>query len=190
MKQTLDLSPTTAALGLDPYFGGAPLGVTGDVPAYPTMTTWHMQLWKQPGDAFDDDAEPLINAVGSVTSGVLTVYFTAAQTAALTLSNAIGENNFWLSIAGVDANNLRRMVRGGTIEIIPGPYVTDAGTTITGITVTNDVASFVYNGETYTIPVEEIATPVGAVEGEIVVIDDMAVLTIEGTSYTFPVQET
>ncbi len=189
MKQSLSLTPSTDALGFDPWFSGTPIMVYGTVPAYPTMTTWMMQLWKYPSDAFETDAEPLITAVGAEASGVMTVTFTGAQTDDLELSQAAGSNNFYLTIGGVDSNNLRRMVRGGTIEITPGPFVSDAGSTVTGITITDDVASFVYNGATYTIPVAEITSPPGAVEGEIVVIDDMAVLTIDGVSYTFPVQE-
>ena len=187
MKQALTLTSTADPLGLDSFFSGAPLMIYGDVPDYPDMNTWMMQLWKRPHDAFEDDAAPLATAVGSEIAGVMTITFTAAQTGALALSNEIGANSFYLTIGGVDANDQARIVRGGTIEIVPGPFVTDAGSTLTGITITDDVASFVFNGVTYSLPVAEVATPPGAVEGELVVIDDMLVITIDGISYTTPV---
>jgi hypothetical protein len=189
MRQSLTLTPTTDALGLDPWFAGAPAQIYGTVPAYPEMTSWMMQLWKYPHDANEDDAEPLASAVGAVNAGVMTITFTAAQLSALELSDEVGANNYFLTLGGVDANSQRRVVRGGSVEIVPCPFVTDAGGTVTGVTVTDDVASFVYNGQTYTLPVSEIEDPIGAAEGEIVVIDDMGVITIDGVSYTFPVIE-
>jgi hypothetical protein len=189
MKQSLSLTPSTDELGLDPFFAGAPVQIYGTIPAYPVMDSWQMQLWKYPSDAGEEGAEPLLTAVGAEATGVMTITFTASQLSSLDLSDAIGCNNYWLTLGGVDENSQRRVVRGGTVEIIPCPFVTDAGATVSGITITDDVASFVYNGQTYTLPVAAIETPVGAVEGEIVVIDDMAVLTIDGVSYTFPVQE-
>ena len=56
-----------------------------------------------------------------------------------------------------------------------------------GVTIEDDVASFVFNGVTYTLPVEAITSPPGAVEGELVVIDDVGVITVDGVSYSFPV---
>jgi hypothetical protein len=189
MKQTLSLTPSTDALGFDAWFGGTPLIVTGTVPADPVMTTWMMQLWKYPSDAYETDAEPLLNAVGSVASSTVTVAFTATQLATLELSQVAGSNNYWLTIGGLDANGSGRMIRGGTIEIIPGPFVSDASTELTQITIEDDIASFVFNGVTYTVPVAAVETPTGAVEGAIVVIDDVAILTVDGVSYTFPVSE-
>jgi len=51
---------------------------------------------------------------------------------ALDLSDQVGSNNYFLTLGGVDANSQRRVVRGGSIEIVPCPFVTDAGGTVTG----------------------------------------------------------
>jgi hypothetical protein len=186
MKQTLDLNPTADPLGFSPWFAGAPAMITGTVPTYPDMTTWMAQLWKYQSDAYEADAEPLLTAVGAeaAASGTMTVTFTAAQLSSLTFSTQAGSNNYWLTIGGVDINNLPAVVRFGTIEIIPSRVVTEAGASISGITIEDDVASFVFNGVTYSLPVEEIPTPPGAVEGAYVVIDDVLVLTVDGVSYS------
>lgn len=189
MKQTLTLTPTADGLGFSPWFAGAPAMITGTVPTYPAMTTWMAQLWKYQKDAYETDAEPLLTAVGAeaAASGTMTVTFTAAQLSSLTFSQLVGSNNYWLTIGGVDANNLKTVIRSGTVELIPSQVVTDAGATLTGITIEDDVASFVFNGVTYTLPVEAITSPPGAVEGELVVIDDVGVITVDGVSYSFPV---
>lgn len=191
MKQSLSLTPSSDALGLEPWASDSPLSLTGTVPATPSMSEWRMQLWKYPSDAREDDATPLATAIGSVASSVLTIMFSPSQMSYdnLDLSDAIGENNYWLTLGGEDADGFQQIIRYGWIEVVPVPITTDAPTTAIGITVVDDVATFVFNGSTYTLPVSAIATPEGAVEGEIVVIDDMAVLTVDGVSYTFPVQE-
>lgn len=192
MKQTLTLTPSTASLGLDSWFANTPLVVTGTVPAYPSMNSWQMQLWKYPSDSLVAGAQPIVAAAGMVVSSVLTMTFTPSQMAHsnLELSSAIGSNNYWLTIGGIDSAGFAQIIRAGTIEIAPCPFDSNAPTNQVGITVTNDIATFVFNGSTYVMPVQQIAVPSGAAEGEIVVIDDMAVLTVNNISYTFPVQET
>lgn len=187
MKQNLSLTPSTAPLGFDPWFGSTPLVVYGTVPAYPDMTTWMMQLWKYPHDAFEADAAPLCTGVGSESAGVMTVAFTSSQLSGLAYSQEAGTNSYWLTIGGTDANNLKRTVRGGTIELIPAPLITDAGSSVTGITITDDVASFVYNGVTYTLPVAAVTPSPAVTEGETVVIDDMLIIMVNGVAYTTPV---
>jgi len=191
MKQTLSLTPSTDALGLDPWFAGSPVVITGTVPAYPTMDTWKMQLWKYPHDAQVADAEPLATAVGAVVSTTVTITFSPSQMTydALSLSDEAGANHYWLTLGGEDEDGFQQLIRAGTVEIMPCPFSGTAPTTATAITVTDDVATFSWNGSAYTLPVVEIESPDGAVEGEIIVIDDMAVLTVDGVSYTFPVQE-
>jgi hypothetical protein len=190
MKQTLSLSPSSDPLGLDPWMSGGPIVVTGTVPAYPTMSSWMMQLWKYPHDVTAADAEALITAVGTVASTTMTVAFTKTQLGTLDLSNEAGANCYWLTVGGLDSNSSGYVIRQGTIEIQPSAFLSDADASITQITIEDDIARFVFNGVTYTVPVAAITTPTGAVEGAVVVIDDMAVLTVDGVSYTFPVQET
>ncbi len=192
MTQTLTLTPSSDPLGLSPWPSGGPMVITGTVPASPSMSTWRMQLWKRPHDARVTDAEPLATAVGTVASSTLTIAFSPSQMDydALSLSDAVGANNYFLTVGGTDTDGAQQIVRFGNIEIIPVPFDASAATTATAITVEDDIATFTFNGATYRIPVEEIASPPGAVEGEIVVLNDMAVLTIDGTSYTFPVEET
>jgi hypothetical protein len=135
----------------------------------------------------EDDAEPLLTAVGAEESGTVVITFTAAQLSSLTYSDVVGSNNYWLTIGGIDANSLARVVRGGTVEIVPCPFISDEGTTVTGIMVEDDMATLTFNDVTYTFAVSEIETPEGAVEGQAIVIDDMLVITIDGVSYTTPV---
>lgn len=189
MKQTLTLTPSPEALGLDPWPAGAPLVITGTVEAYPAMDSWTMQLWKRPHDAQVADAEPLASAVGSVASGTLTIAFSPSQMsyANLDLSDAAGTNNYYLVLGGENTSGQQEFIRFGSIEISPVPFSSSAPTTPAEITVTDDIATFSFNGTTYQVQVQEVSAPEGAVEGEIVVIDDIAILTVEGVSYTFQV---
>lgn len=191
MRQTLTLTPSSAALGLDTWFAGAPVVITGTVPAYPTMDSWQMQLWKYPHDAQETDAEPIATAIGTVVSSTLTITFSPSQMSYdnLTLSDVVGNNNYWLTLGGTDTDGFAQIIRAGCVEIMPSAFVSNAPTTAIAITVANDVATFVFNGATYTLPVQEIVAPAQAVEGEIIVLNDMAVLTVNNVSYTFPVQE-
>jgi hypothetical protein len=192
MKQTLTLTPSSDALGLDPWPSGAPLVITGTVASYPAMDSWTMQLWKRPHDAQVVDAEPLASAVGSVATGTLTIAFSPSQMSYdnLGLNNVVGANPFYLVLGGENTSGQQEFIRYGTVEIIPIPFSSSAPTTPAAITVTDDIATFSFNGSTYRVPVEEVASPDGAVEGEIVVVDDIAILTVDGVSYTFPVEET
>jgi len=190
MTQELDLTPSSAALGLDPWFSGDPLVITGTVPSTPTMSSWRMQLWKRPHDINTDGAEPLATAIGTVASGVLTVIFAPSQVTydALELSDVIGNNNYWLTVGGVSSEGYRRLIRAGSVEFLPAPFDEDAASsTPVTYTVTDDVITFDYDGTTYSFPVSPIGVPTGAVEGQVVVIDDVGVFTTDGVSYSFPV---
>jgi len=188
MKQTLALSPSSDPLGLAAWHSGSPIVVTGTVPSYPTMRSWYMQLWKYPHHAFEAGAEPVATAVGGVTSGAVTFTFTSAQTAISGLSDVIGTNNYFLTVGGIDSAAQPHVCRAGVIEIARVPFLTSEEVIPTGIIVSDDVASFEYDGTTYTLPVAPMDTaPEGAVEGELVVIDDVLVITFNGISYSVPV---
>lgn len=187
MKQTLSLTPSAAPLGLDPWFAGSPLVVSGTVPTTPTMSSWLMQLWKRPHDIQTDGTEPLAISVGGVASGVVTWTFTAAQMTLDDMSNEVGTNNYWLTIGGVDNTSIQQIIRAGTIEIDPCPFTIATTGVITSIVVSDDTATFTHNGTVYSLPVSAVPTPEGAIEGELVVIDDSLVITFNGVSYTTPV---
>lgn len=191
MKQTISLTPTSSALNLEAWIAGSPVVLAGAVPAFPSMSAWQMQLWKYPHNASLAGATPLATAVGTVTSGTLILTFSPSQMSYqnLDLTNVANNNNYWLTLGGTDTDGFAQIIRAGCVEIMPSAFVSNAPTTAIAITVANDVATFVFNGATYTLPVQEIVAPDQAVEGEIIVLNDMAVLTVNNVSYTFPVQE-
>ena len=189
MTQTLSLTPSTANLGLDPWFLGSPLVITGTVPSSPTMSVWGMQLWASQWALIEDpDAEPLATAIGSVTSGTLTIGFTPSQLSTLTIRSAAGTNAFWLVIGGQDTDANQQIIRAGTIEISPCPWQATSLTNSIGITVTDDWATFTYNGELYRFPVAESASPPVTPDG-IAVDDDTAYIDFNSDVYSAPVEE-
>lgn len=189
MTQSLSLNPSTARLGLEPWFAGSSIVITGTVPTTPDMGLWAMQLWSSQWALLNDaTATPIATAIGSVTSGVLTVGFTPSQTAISTLSPVIGNNNFWLVIGGQDSSGNQQIIRAGTVEINPCPWTTTGLSNSVGITVGGDVATFVYNGVTYRFPVARSSSPPVTPEG-IGVDDDTAYLDFNGAYYSTPTAE-
>lgn len=162
MKQTLNLSPSTDALGLDPWWSDSPLVVAGTVPSYPTMSSWKMELWRTSHDLQDDaTATPIATAVGSVASGTMTVGFIPSQVSAsaLELNQAAGANAFWLVIGGVENGGNKSILRAGTIEINPSAFAVGGAANSIGITVTGDWAEFSYDGNTYRFQVALSSSP-------------------------------
>jgi hypothetical protein len=189
MKQTLSLTPSAARLGLDPWFLGSSLVITGTIPSTPEMGVWAMQLWNSQWDLIEDaTATPLATAIGSVTSGVLTIGFTPSQLSDITLSSTVGLNNFWLVIGGQDTDGSQQIIRAGTIEIVPCPWSTTSITNSVGITVSGDWATFTYDGVQYRFPVAAVATPPVAPDG-IAVDNDTAYIDYNSDIFSAPVEE-
>ena len=159
----------------------------GSRPVAPSRA-WAAQIWASPWELINDStATPLATAIGSVTSGTLTIGFTPSQVTAtaLDLSPVVGTNNFWLVIGGQDTDGNQQIVRAGTIEINPCPWTTTGLSNSVGITVANDYASFVYDGNTYQFPVALAATPPVTPDG-IAVDDDSAFVDFGGSVYSAP----
>lgn len=189
MTQTLTLSPSTARLDLEPWFAGASIVITGTVPSTPDMRLWAMQLWASQWELLQDaTATPIATAIGSVAEGVLTVGFTPSQTSISTLSPVVGNNSFWLVIGGQDSSGNQQIIRAGNIEINPCPWTATGLSNSVGITVADDVATFIYNGATYCFPVAEIALPPVTPDG-IAVNDDTAYMDFNGEVFGAPVAE-
>jgi len=189
MKQTLSLTPSTAPLGLDAWFANSAVVITGTVPAYPTMGVWAMQLWESQWELLDDPtAEPIATAIGSVVSGVLTITFTPTQMTLTGLSAVAGSNNHWLTIGGQDTDGNQQIIRGGNIEINPCPWAAANIANSIGITVTDDMATFIYDGATYTFPVALIASPPVTPTG-VAVDDDSVYIDFGGDVFGAPVAE-
>jgi len=189
MTQTLTLTPSSAPLGLDPWFSGSPLVITGTVPTSPTMATWRAQIWASNYALIEDaDAEPLATAIGSETGGVLTIGFTPSQISsdALGLSSVVGNNSFWLVLGGQNSNGSQQIIRAGTIEITPCPWSTAGTANVLGITIVDDVASFEYNGATYSFVVAHNPSPAITPDDGVDVGDDTAYFEYEGNVYDTP----
>ncbi len=189
MTQSLTLTPSSAPLGLDPWFSGSPLVITGTVPTTPTMATWRAQIWASNYALIEDaDAEPLATAIGAETNGVLTIGFTASQISAdtLGLSSVAGNNSFWLVLGGQNSNGSQQIIRAGTIEIMPCPWSTAGTANVLGITVIDDVATFEYNGATYSFQVSHNASPPLTPDDGVDVSDDTAYFEYEGTVFETP----
>jgi hypothetical protein len=186
MIQELSLTPSTAPLGFSPWFAGASIVLTGQVPASPDMVVWAAQLWRSQRDLIDDEAAtPIAMGIGSVTDGVLTVGFTPSQVtpAALGLSREAGSNHYWLVVGGQDGAGNPQIVRGGTIEINPCPWTNTGLSNSVGITVANDWASFVYQGTLYRFAVARVTSPPITPDG-IGVDDDNAYIDFHGAVFT------
>jgi hypothetical protein len=153
------------------------------------MGVWGMQLWQSQWALIEDPtAEPLATAIGSVSSGVLTIGFTPSQIASLTLRSSVGTNAFWLVLGGQDTDANQQIIRAGTIEITPCPWLATSLTNSVGITVSGDWATFTYNGELYRFPVAESASPPVTPVG-IAVDDDTAYIDFNSDVYAAPVEE-
>jgi hypothetical protein len=127
-----------------------------------------------------DDTAPLLTANGVVVGNVATIVFTAAQTAELELSYEAGANPHYLMIGGTDSAGQKRIVRAGTIEIMPGAFDTTIATTFT---VTDDVIRFEVDGVTYIFEGVPGEPPPGATEASVTQIDDVLIFTLGGTSW-------
>ena len=185
MTRTISITPTTDDLALAPVFATTPLIITAAIPVGgPAMSAYTMELWKRPYESRATGAAPLASSAGYVAGSQVTWIFTAAQMDQ-DLSDQVNSNNYWFAIGGLDANGFPYSLRAGNIEIKPSGLSLVPTTTVS-FAVVNEVASFTFNGVTYSFDVVPTGGTPAAIDGEAVVIDGMIVVTVDGVSYSVP----
>lgn len=184
MSQSLNLTPSTAELGLLPVWRAAQFKISGTLVT--GVTKYRAQIRRRPQAALTATPTALATCYGAILSTTVEMTFTGAQMDFELTAAEGAQDDLWLSISGLQGAEVVPL-RAGWFRVlesgcIDDDFATAAPTWVFGV----DTVLITQAGIVYKLLTMEVAAPSGAVDGAYLVLDDRIIFSSGGVHYAAP----